>query len=82
MLSNQSNITPANIIARLFSDDPDRILLKYVLSQAAREQNNRKLEEHLKKLRKSGGRLPRKPEPDAEFGYQEWERGESALRGM
>lgn len=82
MLSNQTNITPTNIIARLFSDDPDKILLKYVLSQAAREQNRRKLQEHLKKLRKFGGRPPKEQEHDDESGYQEWQRGESDLRGM
>lgn len=82
MLSNQINITPTNIIARLFSDDPDKILLKYVLSQAAREQNKRKLQEHLKKLRKLGGRFPKEPEHGDEFGYQQWQRGESVLRGL
>jgi len=82
MISNQTNTTPTNIIARLFSDDPDKILLKYVLSQAAREQNNRKLQDHLKKLKKFGGRLPKEPGHDEEYGYQEWERGESELRGF
>ena len=42
----------------MFGVDPDNLLVKYVLSQTTREQNNRKLQEHLDKLRKFGGKPP------------------------
>ena len=82
MLSNQINNPRTNKSAQMFSDDPDKMLLKYVLSRTTKEQNNRKLREHLEKLRKFGGRLPKKLEHDETLGYQEWERGESDLRGL
>ncbi len=82
MLFNQTN-TPRTIkSARISSDDSDKMLLKFFLSQAAREQNNRKLQQHLQKLKKHGGRLPKERKQDEISSYQEWERGESALRGL
>ena len=58
MLSNQTNNPRENTSARMFGVDPDNLLVKYVLSQTTREQNNRKLQEHLDKLRKFGGKPP------------------------
>ncbi len=74
MLSNQT-INPKTIkSAQMFSDDQDNMLLKYVLFQTAREQNNRKLQEHLDKVRKFNGRPPRVLEY-----VQNWQRRESDL---
>lgn len=58
-LSNQSIDPSTTESAQMFSDDPDKMLLKYFLSQTAKVQNNRKLQEHLEKIRKFGGRPPR-----------------------
>ncbi len=82
MLSNQTYNPRTNNSARMFSDDPDKMLLKYVLSQTVREQNNRKLQEHLEKLGKIGCRLPKELEHDGISGYQGWQRRESDLRGL
>lgn len=77
MLSNQTSNPRTTNPAQMFSDDPDNMLLKYVLSQTAREQNNRKLQEHLEKVRKFGGRPPRVLEY-----VQKWQRRESDLREL
>ena len=58
MPSNQTNNARTNNTARMFRDDPDSLLAKYVLSLTAKEQNNRKLEEHLEKIRKFSGKPP------------------------
>lgn len=74
MISNQNRDLRIINSAQMFSDDPDKMLLQYVLSQSAREQNNRKLQEHLEKIRKFGGRPPRVVEY-----VRNWQRRESDL---
>lgn len=74
MISNQNRNLGIINSAQMFSDDPDKMLLQYVLSQTAREQNNRKLQEHLEKIRKFGGRPPRVVEY-----VRNWQRRESGL---
>lgn len=56
MFSFQTNNRRTDNSAQMFNNDPDKMILRYVLSQTAIEQNNRKLQEHLEKLRKYGGR--------------------------
>ena len=77
MLSSQKiNVSTINS-AQAFNDDPDKMLVEYVLSQSAIEQNNRKLQEHLEKIRKFGGR----PQRVVEY-VQKWRRRESDLRAL
>jgi len=55
MLSNQTNNPQPNKSARMLNDNADKLMLTYVLWHSVREQNNRKLQEHLKMLVKIRG---------------------------
>lgn len=62
MLANQETNPQKNNPARTLNDVADKMLLTFILWQSAREQNNRKLQEHLEKLKKYGGLPPKKLE--------------------
>lgn len=80
--SRQTHSPPANMPERVPGDDPARILHKYILSQTARNQNSRKLKEHLEKIKKYGGKLPKEREHDENWGTQRWLRVVSGPNGM